>query len=266
MKCPRYSLILFSMQNRLELTKHVQTIDCTKNRTLRLLTLMNWLQEAADAHATQLGVGIEYCTNHNMTWVGRSYHIIVEKFPKLHDKVKVSTWPSERNKLTATREFLIQDPSEDSIVLFKATSSWIMIDIEKRKILPLETHTPQYELDETRVIPTNFPKITDLQDVKAERTTHHIVRYDEIDLNQHVNNANYLLWAAEEINQNGNAPHAIQIDFKKEGKEDTDITIKSTVNENESLHIILGKDPDDTEEKELCRVKILWDRKALFKK
>lgn len=250
------------MLKRLEIEKQVKTVDCTENHNLRLLSLMNWFQEAADAHASKLGCGIEYCMQNGIAWVGRSYHIVIEELPKLHDKIKLTTWPSVRGKLTAFREFLLQDKAGKTLI--KASSSWILIDIGKRRVLPLES-LPVFENDDTRAVPTDFPKITDIENSEIETERNQVVRYDEIDLNKHVNNANYLLWAAEQVNQNGNRPHLIQIDFKKEATEETRIKIKTSLKGNESLHVICGRNKEEAEDKELCRIKILWDKKALLK-
>lgn len=112
----------------------IRTYECDRNENLRLLTLMNIFQDVADSHASAMGLGLEYCLSKGFAWVGSNYHLQIARLPKMHEKIKVQSWPAVEKKLGAIREFLVQ--SENGDTLIKASSQWILIDAARRGRLP----------------------------------------------------------------------------------------------------------------------------------
>ena len=94
----------------------IRTYECDKNENLRLLTLMNIFQDVADTHASDMGLGLEYCLSKGLAWVGSNYELQVLRLPKMHEKIKVFSWPAVEKKLGAVREFLVvSEPGETLI-------------------------------------------------------------------------------------------------------------------------------------------------------
>ena len=84
------------------------------------------------------------------------------------------------------------------------------------------------------------------------------VRFDDIDLNNHVNNAVYPLWATEAVDNNFRTTHNpeyLEISFKKEGLLGEKICVETQNDGNITLHSIkaLGEN-----ERELAKVRIRW--------
>lgn len=167
----------------------ISSYECDRNENLRLLTLMNILQDAADGHATSLGLGLDYCLSKGLAWVGSNYHLQILRLPKMHEKVKLLTWPAVEKKLGAIREFLLLDDKGKPII--KASSQWILIDASRRKPVALRENLPMYQVIGERVIETDFAKIPEPQ--RIDETAEFFIRFDDIDLNNHVNNAVYPL-------------------------------------------------------------------------
>lgn len=233
----------------------ISSYECDRNENLRLLTLMNILQDAADEHATSLGLGLDYCLSKGLAWVGSNYHLQILRLPKMHEKIKLLTWPAVEKKLGAIREFLLLDDKGNPII--KASSQWILIDAARRKPVALRENLPMYQVIDERVIETDFAKIPEPQ--KIDETAEFFIRFDDIDLNNHVNNAVYPLWASEAVGiefRSTHTPSEIEISFKKEGLYGEDILVETEISNLTSLHGIKAK----SDGRELARVRIVWNK------
>lgn len=232
----------------------IRTYECDKNENLRLLTLMNIFQDVADTHASAMGLGLEYCLSKGFAWVGSNYQLQIERLPKMHEKIKVFSWPAVEKKLGAVREFLIM--SESGETLIKASSQWILIDVTRRRPIALRDNLPMYRVIEERVINTDFAKIPDLE--RIDEQTEFKVRFDDIDINNHVNNAVYPLWATEAVGcefRTKHNPAEIEIIFKKEGHYGEIIRVETELNGKISSHSIKST----ADGRELAKVRIRWN-------
>lgn len=239
--------------DKISLDYLIKSYECDRNGTLRILTLMNILQDAADTHASNLGVGIEHCLANGLAWVGSHYHIKINRMPKWHEKINVKSWPSGRTKLIAIRDFLITDENNQEIIT--ASSQWVLINYEKKRPVCLEDNLPPYKVLEERSLASEFPKLVELQ--RSDFKKEFVVRYDDIDVNDHVNNAVYPLWATESVATNfrfSHIPAELEIAFKKEGLYGERIEVSTQIDDITTIHSVkaLG------EERELARLKILW--------
>ncbi len=231
----------------------ISSYECDRNENLRLLTLMNILQDAADGHATALGLGLDYCLSNGLAWVGSNYHLQILRLPKMHEKIRLLTWPAVEKKLGAIREFLLLDDKGKPII--KASSQWILIDAARRKPITLRENLPMYQVIDERVIETDFAKIPEPQ--RIDEKSEFFIRFDDIDLNNHVNNAVYPLWASEAVGiefRSIHTPSEIEISFKKEGLYGENVSVETEINHLVSVHSIKASGDG----RELARVRILW--------
>ena len=231
----------------------IRSYECDKNGALRLLTLMNLFQDAADLSATLLGFGFDFCLKSNLAWVGTNYHIKINRLPVVHEKIKIKTWPSGENKFMALRDFIVFD--EEGIEIIRATSQWLLIDAVKKRPVSLSQYLPEYMYIDERVLGTEFLKIADIENTSFSKTF--IARFDDIDLNRHVNNAVYPLWASETLPADfleNHEPREIEISYKKECLCGQKIEAKVELKDLTSTHIISCID----EPKECARLRILW--------
>lgn len=232
---------------------HIRSYECDHNGTLRIVALMNIFQDIADSHASALGIGIEHCIEHGIAWVGNNYHIKINRMPKWHEKIEVTSWPSAEKKLCAIRDFEVRD--EQGNVIIVASSQWVLIDFAKRRPVALSDHMPDYHVIDERAFNTVFPKIETPQRIDIQKTFE--VRYDDIDVNKHVNNAVYPLWAtetAEPAFRLSHQPNEIEITFKKECLYGNIVESVAQFDDNQSLHsLTAGEDKH-----EVARLRIFW--------
>ena len=234
----------------------IRSYECDKSGYLRVLTLMNILQDAADLSATTLGFGFDFCLNSGLSWVGTNYHIQISRMPRIHEKIKIQTWPSGENKFMAFRDFIAFD--EKGLEIIKATSQWLLVDAIKKRPVSLNQYLPEYMYINERVLGTEFSKIADIQ--KASFSKIFEARFDDIDLNRHVNNAVYPLWASETLPADfleNHQPREIEISYKKECLCGQKVESKAELKDLTSIHIISCLD----EPKECTRLCISWQEK-----
>ncbi len=234
---------------------NIRSYECDRNNNLRILTLMNILQDIADDNAASLGFGLDFCIQKGMTWVGSNYILEIERLPKIHENIVIETWPSARNKLSAYRDFEIF--GEDGTSIIRATSQWILIDIEKKRPVSVIENLPIKDVVNERAVNTDFPKMENIK--RIDNRFKFRVRFDDIDLNKHINNAVYILWATEAVEPNfrlNHNPAKISINFRKEGYMGEKIEVLTQMDGNISTHSIKTYDSDN--ERVLARAIIEW--------
>jgi medium-chain acyl-[acyl-carrier-protein] hydrolase len=195
-------------------SKFIDTPSFSKNGRMRPIILMNELQAIADNHASFLGAGREFCIKNNMAWVVTNYVIDIYQMPSSQEVLEFITWPSGHESLRAIRDFLINDLHGNLKV--RASSQWILIDINTRRPVRLEPFLSGWECDDSHALKMPFEKIT--TDISGQ-TAEFEIRYDDFDVNQHVNNGVYLLWTLESLGCDFIDAHrlrGVKINFRKE--------------------------------------------------
>ena len=109
----------------------VKSYEADAHGFLRLIALLNILQDAADGSAIELGFGFETCWSKGVSWVGSNYLLRINRLPKIHEKFVIETWPAELKLWGAIRDFVVYD--EKGEVLLKACSQWVLVDIERKR-------------------------------------------------------------------------------------------------------------------------------------
>ncbi len=234
---------------------NIRSYECDRNNNLRILTLMNILQDMADDDAARLGFGLKFCIENGMTWVGTNYALEIDRLPKIHENIAIETWPSAKNKLSAYRDYEVF--GEDGSSIIRASSQWVLINLEKWRPMSVIDNMPQHLPLNERALDTDFPKIAEISDGDSQFKFR--VRFDDIDLNKHINNAVYILWAAEAVEPEfrlAHNPARIDINFRKEGYMGEKIMVTTKMDGNKSYHSIRTYDSDN--ERELARAIIEW--------
>ena len=232
------------MTGKLVETRILQAYQCDRFGYVRPLILMNELQSIADRHAEILGCGRTYCLENNIGWVVLYYLVDIIELPQEGEELTFITWPSCQDALRATRDFEIR--GSDNRLMVRATSQWILIDMERRRPLPLANHLSPDVVNPIRSYDCAFEKF---QDFDTNKTHIMKCRFDDIDVNQHINNAVYAVWATESVGFKYRTQHKlkqINIQFKKEVNPDTpEIQIDVAIDGLVSRHKIKSGDTEN---------------------
>lgn len=231
----------------------VRSAECDWNNQMRLRSLFNLFQDIADLHAESLGFGYSFCLENSMTWVGTGYHLIINRLPLRDEEFLLETWHAGSNVMTARRDFELKDKKGQ--VLIAAYSNWALIDLVKKRPVIIQ----KYLNDETKIeelaILSDFKKIDLPEGVEYKSSLQ--IRADDIDINQHVNNAVYpsfILDGIEEGYLNTHRIKELKIQFKTGAIKENEVAIFSKIEDNKSHHLIATPSRDV----EFARVEISW--------
>ena len=231
----------------------VKSFECDRKDTLRLVSLLNMFQDIADDSANSIGIGYDYLRTVGKAWVLIAMNVEIDRMPRLQEEITVISWPSDELALYTEREFEVWSGDQRII---RACSQWIIIDFESRRPVPVRKYLPDYEPVREKVITDNrFRKLAEA--TRPDYTESFLVRYDDIDRNDHVNNAVYSLWASESLVPEyrlAHEPARLDINFKKEGLFGEKILVTTQMEADTSLHSIKAADDG----RELARVQFSW--------
>lgn len=173
----------------------VHTYETDVRGLVKASALFNYLQDSAGEHAGRLGVGVLDLFKRNMTWVLSRYHVLIHRYPAMGARLEVTTWPSGKRGLFATRDFEVSDGGGSPVL--SATSSWMVIDLVRKQPVKIdEAIAIPYALDK-RALDDPFGSLP----VPAAREFEVPFRVESahIDWNRHVNNTVYIQWALEAV-------------------------------------------------------------------
>lgn len=209
-------------------------------------TIAQFIQEAAVRHALALGVGRAELPGES-TWMLSRLRIEMERWPKRGDEVRVVTWPSGRQKLHALRDFSIEGYGG-------ATSSWVVVDLARRRPLRLPESVHAIEPpDRPRALgsdPVRFPLPERFDNQRRFR-----VRWSECDINAHANQSAYIAWAVdalpEELCERKLA--CLDADFRSEACLGDEVVARWTRADQGTVWTVLHD-----RDRELARLRMRW--------
>jgi acyl-ACP thioesterase len=168
-----------------------------KSDSMTLDSIFNFFQEAAISHAEILGVGREAMASTNQVWLLSRMSVQVDRRPKFGETVTVRTWPRGAEKLFTRRDYDILDADGKAAV--RASSSWIIVDIIKRRPLRPQTLLENMPLNEgLDALPA--AAIALAENMSLQKRGEHPALYTDVDANGHVNNISYIRWIEDAIN------------------------------------------------------------------
>lgn len=233
-------------------TYRVRISDSDVNGFLKLPSFLQMMQELAKDHAEVLGVGSSTLMPQGLGWALAKLRLDIERLPTCGERVCIKTWASTRTKVTTEREFVLSDEMGDPVAT--ARTMWILFDLNKRRLERLDTLGDWLRTDEF-ASDFKFSDMPQPPDKNALYTSNFGVRKDDLDINQHVNNAIYLTWALEpvpDVFYKTHHPKNMEVWFLSEVFRGQRLDSVCSIEGLRSLHSIV------CESKERARVNIEW--------
>jgi medium-chain acyl-[acyl-carrier-protein] hydrolase len=196
----------------------VRTCDVDFRNRVKAGSIFDFMQEAASNNAAYLGFGYDDMRSRKQFWVLSRAALIIDAAVGFGEEIIVETWPKAVEKLFALRDFMFYDAAKK--VIGRATTAWLMMNADTLRPVSPETirHGVTF-LDKPPAIvevPGKLPVFSELTYAFEKR-----IGYNDIDINNHVNNVRYLEFALdclpEEIWRNKSLS-SLRINFQKEMK------------------------------------------------
>ncbi len=231
----------------------VRSYDVDYASHLTIPSLMHYFQEAAWEHAKANHFGYEFMKEQGVAWVLSKVLIRMKEYPVWKDEVVVKTWPKEMRGFLALRDFEVR---RNDRLLAEATSVWLIVDMDTKR--PKKLSMVDVEPDEfhpVNAIPEKLNKVPVLP--SPVLLNEFKVRYSDLDVNAHVNNATYIRWVLDTLPFERFASSQVQeleVNYLGELRGEEDVAVYKSTTEEGELYSIESL----TQEKEVCRVRLLW--------
>ena len=208
----------------MELDYRLRWLDFDRFGHIQPVAVLDMCQDIATLHAEQMGIGRDDMLARGVFWaVIRSRYEIVQP-PAHYQVLRVRTWPHSPSRFSFQRDFTLCD--ENGLTLVKATTEWVLMDLETRKFAKMTDHYDgPDDFSDERVFDGRLRKIASFEE--GNRPVRTVVpSFSDIDLNGHVNNARYPSFVVDALNPGGQgAIRSLQIDYRHEVVPDEPLAI-----------------------------------------
>ena len=172
----------------------VRFSEIGENGCLTLPGVLDYFQDCCTFESEMTGLGMEVLKAQKRDWVLSAGQVIVQRYQKLGEKIKVTTIPYGFRGFIGMRNFILE--TVDGEKLAWANSYWSFINTETgipEKLTPADTDP--YDLGEKIDMEYAPRKIA----LPEERETQEAftVQKHHLDTNHHVNNCQYIRMAAD---------------------------------------------------------------------
>lgn len=220
--------------------KHtIPCYDTDASWRLKPTSFMNMAQEAAGRHAVYLGFGYDDLIKTNTAWILSRVHVEFPDTPKWREDITLQTWHKGLNRLFFLRDFILTDDSGN--VKVKATTSWLVLNLETRRLVRDPKLMEEGTVCTESVIETPADKVQMPKYVDAELVRKHTVSYSDIDTNGHTNNAMYMQWSMNSVGYDITSSRPVKeftINFNHETKAGDVVDIyRASVEKEDGLHV-----------------------------
>ena len=226
---------------------HIPCYNTDAAWRLKPAAFMDLAQEAAGLHAVELGFGYEDLIKNNTAWILSRVNIKFVDTPLWRDDVTLTTWHKGANRLFFLRDFIMTD--KDGKERVKATTSWLVLNLETRRLVRDPMLMEEGTVCTENVIETPADKVQMPKDVPAELVLEHAVAYSDVDMNNHTNNAMYMQWAMDAVDYEVASTRAVKeitINFNRETKAGDVVAIyRACVEKEDGLHVYVEGKVDD---------------------
>ncbi len=220
----------------------ISIFEADRQYSLKLAVLLNFMQDLAANSIEMLGHKYRWdeLFKKGLGWFLIRYRIEFDDYPINLSSIKIRTETRGASRLNTFRDFEGYDVLSGKR-LFRAVSSWFIVDLDNKAVLNISQEYPDFRKYEKREDDLVLRKIKPFEDPTAEKLFH--VRYDDLDINGHVNNTVYVTWAMEALDYDFRTTHKLKnldIYFKHEVRygEDVISVAKIDIENNVSEHLI----------------------------
>ncbi|MBR2526115.1 hypothetical protein IKE67_06575 [bacterium] len=227
------------------------------HKMLKPSAFLNFLQDVATVAADKAHFGYNEVYPKNLGWFLLKYHMEFNNYPQNIENLLIKTEARGYNKLFAHRDFDIYN-NENKELIGRVISYWTLVNLADKSM-----HSPG------EIFPDRFPKVEKREDDLSFLKVHPLeridysqefkVRFDDIDVNKHVNNMNYIVWAFEALPKEFRDTYKLKVldmVYKKEIQYGNTVLSEVQIDENIIKISVKNKNTDD----ELCVIEAEFEK------
>lgn len=221
--------------------------DTNIRQECNLSAYMEFMIDAAFSQEAKLGLSVSELIESNHTWVIFDYKIKINKYANYRDKLRVVTYVKSFRKFYAVRVFEIYD--ESNMLIVEGETLAFFIDMIKVKpcIIPQYYYEIYGVNEEGNGGNIKKLKLKKPEEIHFEKEFE--IRYEDIDINLHVGNVQYVRWIMETIPLDmikEYIVHDVKIKYEKEIKYGEKIRVQTQMEQIKdkviAIHQIIDKD------------------------
>lgn len=214
----------FIFEQKVTVTKE----DVTAAGVLKMSALLHMVQEAAGGHCKALSLDWDSMCEKGMFWAVLRHRVQINRLPEENENLLVQTWPMPTTRTAYPRA--VQAMDEKGNVVFSVVSLWVLMDMQTRAmLLPGKSGVTVEGI--TRGCELPFPG--SLAPCAGEQSVLWTVTRQDLDVNNHVNNAKYLDHAQVLAGQFGltHTPKELTVCYLSEVLLEQQITLQYTLSQ-----------------------------------
>ncbi len=215
------------------------------NKVMSLVELLKMSSDIAVEDYRQRGFTHAFLKEHGIAILVSRVSFRIHSMPGENDNIEFVTWEEKPEPLQLMRCYKILDKNGNLLVSGK--SSWLLVDLEKRRIMPTKLFTlrsPQTEVFEMDCMKPGKIVLPENMEFVEKRK----IRFSDLDANGHVNNSRYASYIEDVLPSNFRnlSVKDFRINFSKEAMLDEELDIMMAVDEDAKKITVCGKKSSET--------------------
>lgn len=201
---------------------------------LTMASLINYMQDCSIFHSEDVGLGLEYLADRHLVWVLSAWQIVVERYPRLGEKVVTGTQPYDMKGFIGYRNFAIWDEKGEYVA--KANSVWSLLDTRTYRPVAISEEMVQgYTLGERLDMEYAPRKIAVPPGGCIMEPL--VVKRNHLDTNHHVNNQQFIDMAIDYLPK-GFCIRQVRAEYKKQAFLD-DVLVPRVADQGDRVFVAL---------------------------
>ncbi|MCH3904717.1 MAG: thioesterase [Lactobacillus sp.] len=221
------------------LNYQIQFMDCDEQGKLKLSALIKLMMHISNLQLSQIGLGTKDFLTKNLGWVVTQYQFDFKRWPRGSEQVVLTTEAKGFNRFFCYRDFGVETSAGEELITVH--SQWVILDLAQRKMVTPTADLLSPLVQEANVRGKRIKRLRPL--AEYDKKGSYLVRYDDLDTNHHVDNANYFVWMTDPLGRdflNQYEPASLLIQFDQEVQYGQMVDSLLTVSEQSSQHEIMS--------------------------
>lgn len=171
----------------------VEYHECDENSNIKFSSLVDLMMQTSEHQLEKGKAGTQALLKKGIGWVVTQYHFEIQRMPRALEKIILTTEGTGYNRFFEYRDFGVKDAQGRQLIT--VTSQWVMLDLDKRKLIPADQQMMrEFSVPFLKKMP-HFPRLRPLANYKYQERFK--TRFYDLDTNHHLTNSHYFNWFVE---------------------------------------------------------------------